>query len=147
MVAPSAPSRCAHRGSCPTAEQSAAWSSPAPYLAFFWSAFLSLNYGRILHFSDLAPVRRFPSLAVVVACLLAARALLGFSGARAVRRSPSVRPRPRRTPLFGLGLVVVRMRLGWATVVAIVVSIFPADLAVIHGRDLAKCVRRLVLCR
>jgi hypothetical protein len=50
----------------------------------------------------------------------AARALLGFSGARAVRRSPRVRPRPRRTPLFGLGLVVVLMLLGWATVVAIV---------------------------
>jgi hypothetical protein len=70
-----------------------------------------------------------------------------FSGARAVRRSPRVRPRPRRTPLFDLGLVVVRMLLGWVTVVAIVVSIFQIDLAVIHGRDLVKCVRRLALCR
>jgi hypothetical protein len=83
---------------------------------------------------------------VVVVCLRAARALLGFSGARVVRRSPHIRPRPRRTLLFGLGLVVVRMLLGWVTVVAIVVSIFPVDLAVIHGRDLAKCVRCLALC-
>jgi hypothetical protein len=84
---------------------------------------------------------------VVVACLHVARALLDFSGTRAVRRSPRVRPRPRRTLLFGLGLVVVRMLLGWATIVAIVVLIFLVDLAVIHGRDLAKCVRRLALCR
>jgi hypothetical protein len=39
------------------------------------------------------------------------------------------------------------MLLGWATIVAIVVLIFLVDLAVIHGRDLAKCVRRLALYR
>jgi hypothetical protein len=57
MVAPSAPSRCARRGSCPAAEQSAPWSSPAPYLAFFWSAFLSLNYGCVVSMPGLVELR------------------------------------------------------------------------------------------
>jgi hypothetical protein len=61
MVAPSAPSRCARRGSCSATEQSATWSSPAPYLAFFWSAFLSLNYGCVVS---------IPGLVELGACLL-----------------------------------------------------------------------------
>jgi hypothetical protein len=57
IVAPSAPSRCARRGSCPAAEQSAPWSSPAPYLAFLWSAFLSLNYGCVVSMPGLVELR------------------------------------------------------------------------------------------